>query len=83
MFKAFYCAEEPGLPDTTGCLLSCGPDEVAAVDVAARTWECQPRAEGFVCPGEFHIDCKDSSPVTDCHCDGEIWINDDCTQGFR
>ena len=81
--QAFYCAAEPALENTEGCLLSCGADEVAAVDVAAKTWECQPRAAGFTCPGNFHIDCEAQTSFNiQCGCEGEVWVNGDCTQAF-
>ena len=75
--SGFTCDQDGGVATMT-----CPRGEILVPDLAAGTLACQPLDSGFVCPGEFSYDCEETYRI-DCHCEGEIWVDADCTQGFR
>jgi len=86
--EGFYCMES-GFPEgvvADGCVKTCREDEVLIVDAAAYEWECVPKSvsDGLLtlCPGEFKVECPGNGEIGDCECDGQLWINEDCSEGF-
>jgi len=83
--QMFYCSnyvpnDEPG---AEGCLLDCpAADGLRThIDLVNREWDCVPRENNYICPGKLQLDCSSDFAVS-CECEHQLWINEDCTQGF-
>ena len=86
----FWCSTN--IPDPfmfDGCRKKCLDDEILVPNVNDHSWECvhinDPNAQW--CPGAFNLECPNTGfgnnfTFHDCDCDGQIFVNEDCTQGF-
>lgn len=82
---AFYCTEyipEESPEGSNGCLKTCEADQRVHLDLDTMSWDCVTKEDTYTCPGDFSVDCNPNFDVA-CSCENEIWINDDCTSGFR
>ncbi len=85
--QAFEClAQVSG--DQGGCLYECGENEIVTPDYSSGLFYCRSDTlQDQVCPGEFKINCA-SDPVTPpfsadmCDCNGQIFISQNCNEGF-
>eukprot|EP00095_Tigriopus_kingsejongensis_P010353 maker-scaffold1185_size56580-snap-gene-0.14 protein:Tk10353 transcript:maker-scaffold1185_size56580-snap-gene-0.14-mRNA-1 annotation:"uroporphyrin-iii c-methyltransferase" len=84
--QGFHCIGQDG----SGCLKVCGPDE-RLVTTEGSHFECHgkgsPAAKDALCPGValeriVSPEKVGSNPLGTCRCDGELWVNKDCSQGF-
>lgn len=78
--QGFLCTSQHPA-DTDGCLISCAEKEYAFIRPGSDGWSCEERPDGYECPGTFKSDCvyrgDDEDDIT-CHCDGEIWVDQNC-----
>ncbi|XP_023340765.1 uncharacterized protein LOC111710837 [Eurytemora carolleeae] len=81
---------DSGFPEgvnADGCIKTCRPDEILIVDVGKYDWECVPKSFrpdilNRICPGEFKVECPGNGDIGECECDGQLWIDDTCRNGF-
>jgi len=87
--KGYYCDSAAGGNDFPGCAIECETDEILIVDPRnGGSWECKNKADmnglGAICPGKFHTECPctgaNCPSVDDCECEGQLRINQDCTE---
>ena len=79
-----------------GFSLTCEEGEIIEIDVQTWNWGCQP--DNGNCPGGggFSLGCEngnvriptdciptDQNPLGTCDCDGQVYMNDDCSQAFQ
>ena len=85
--EGFLCTkfiDDPFLFD--GCKATCDEGFILLPDFAGDKWDCVPDT-AYKCPGKFNLNCYDDNVGSGfdssiCDCDGQLWINDDCTEGF-
>lgn len=80
--EGFFCSEDEW-DQNKGMHWTCGEDQIIRPNFLTNTVVCINRVEGQQCPGEFSVSCTDIELNPDaCECDGQLWINKDCTEGF-
>ncbi|TRY75788.1 hypothetical protein TCAL_01295 [Tigriopus californicus] len=81
--KSFYCSNWVPDVDDDGCHLECYNGQVVLLDLKTKSWRCDDKPEGFICPGEFKVDCpRAENYAIHCGCQNEVWISDGCRQAF-
>ncbi len=87
--KGFLCTSN--IPDNIlyeGCMQTCREGEILLPDFVNRQWQCVPNQENlYRCPGNFRIECPNNDVGEDldsslCSCNGQLLVNNDCSQGF-
>ena len=80
--ELFYCYNSVSTNGGEGCHLKCEDGKVALLDIKNKDWSCVERTDDFVCPGKFNTGCRDEDFAPECACDGEVWMNNDCSEAF-
>lgn len=80
--ELFYCYAGVSTNGGEGCHLKCTDGQVAFLDIENKNWQCIDPADDFACPGKFNTNCAGTPFAPECGCSGEVWMNDDCTEGF-
>jgi len=81
--EGFFCLEEE-FGENMGNWTQCRQDQIIRTNFLQNTVVCINRVEGQQCPGSFNVECDDIGVLNEdkCECDGQLWINSDCTEGF-
>jgi hypothetical protein len=88
--QAFECRKGPFFPeDNDGLLYACDLDQFVQVDFENGLYDCADKTSvSAECPGDFYVHCL-SDPIptplepSQCQCNGEIWVNYDCSEGLK
>ena len=80
--ELFYCFQGVTTDGADGCHLKCENGQVAALDLANQRWECIDQPDEYVCPGAYNTNCPETPYQPECGCAGEVWVNEDCSEGF-
>ena len=86
----FLC--NSNIPDpyfNKGCIQRCLNGQVLVPDFDGENWRCIDKDDNprYRCPGAFALECPETDlgsdfDQTDCNCDGEILVNNDCSEAF-
>jgi len=87
--EGFFCMDGTFPPGVVadGCQKKCQKNEIIVVNPAKNEWNCVPKSVSpgvlpLICPGKFKIECPGNGDIGECECDKQLWINEDCSEGF-